>query len=1064
MVAEGKSNSFELQQIIGLAAQQVQLLRGIKDTASVAGATKSAYLNTSVNPFAGAAQGEGYNPFSTGASHSQKGFFGMPSFAQLGTGVAAQLVESKLGSTDISVLSTGSPRSSLVSSFGFFNNKSKVNQDARMMASANLADKTTSGLLSGAGMALNIFAGSNPYTMAAALAFNIGADQMKQQNAYNKYMLQNSYKFINFSESTNKSGMAGFGLDDRMNMASYLRHFGNRKRISDTDTMDIFSGLAEGGLLRNSSNIDDVKKRMSEYTDIIKKMAAATGETYKSMVGLMADLKKMGIDPSKADEYTSTMKALQNMTGADYRTISNNISSMASSLTQNSAISAGNVVDSLSDKYLLSNALYDSVSKKAETGDASAKRTLSLISNLGGPEQAFAQVAGIEKELLSSNQAGMEWLGLNFFDYDDNTGTWKFNQNSYNNIMSGGTNYNELISKATAKANTLDNVQKNSWLQNGAEYMMSNMDSAESSAYIKSILNSLQSNAGYGERKMTTEEQLSLLMGMNSASAKLYGAQLDFANTEEGRNAIGQGKAAIASEKIVDRLNSNAVGVGYKIKTGWNEVKDYVGDGVSPINAGINSAAEGIGNWWNGYKFDKINFGGSKEWDYLQTNSLEDAIGNLSKKFDEVADSSDKLAQKYKDVAPSLSKLSDTIKSSNNKIQNASGISYAAGDNNTMGIVSIAMKNQNEHRKWNILDNYGSRQEVSAADQKETRDTYIKYLGLNDNDVIDTGTVSDVGYQGSKKYKELMGHILNKDSSWTSKSIEDKMQDIGFLYSFENSNADYLSLSDRRNLNKILIADDDGSATVTNPKYLADNNGEGIDFFDYASGGKSSTKLSGKHIAKQVEKYKKDINKLEKQRGKRSANGTWADADEKAYVEKVNQYNDIVNAQDSAKAMAQDTYAIFGQVLSQDQLKDIGLDWGKIKAGKFSDDDLSGVYTAGINKIAGLTASQIGKEGSGRMSSDLVEFFSSAGISVDDLRANANDTEYLQNAVKQGLDNVWSGMVAGTPEEKNTKSLDDNTEALKDNTIAIRAQHNKGAYKDQLKDIDDKYSNPAYIK
>ena len=1064
MVAEGKSNSFELQQIIGLAAQQVQLLRGIKDTASVAGATKSAYLNTSVNPFAGAVQGEGYNPFSTGASHSQKGFFGMPSFAQLGTGIAAQLVESKLGSTDISVLSTGSPRSSLVSSFGFFNNKSKVNQDARMMASANLADKTTSGLLSGAGMALNIFAGSNPYTMAAALALNIGADQMKQQNAYNKYMLQNSYKFINFSESTNKSGMAGFGLGDRMNMASYLRHFGNGKRISDTDTMDIFSGLAEGGLLRNSSNIDDVKKRMSEYTDIIKKMAAATGETYKSMVGLMADLKKMGIDPSKADEYTSTMKALQNMTGTDYRTISNNISSMASSLTQNSAISAGNVVDSLSDKYLLSNALYDSVSKKAETGDASAKRTLSLISNLGGPEQAFAQVAGIEKELLSSNQAGMEWLGLNFFDYDDNTGTWKFNQNSYNNIMSGGTNYNELISKATAKANTLDNVQKNSWLQNGAEYMMSNMDSAESSAYIKSILNSLQSNAGYGERKMTTEEQLSLLMGMNSASAKLYGAQLDFANTEEGRNAIGQGKAAIASEKIIDRLNSNAVGVGYRIKTGWNEAKDFVGDIVSPINTFNNNVAEGIGNWWNGYKFDKINFGGSKEWDYLQTNSLEDAIRNLSKKFDEVADSSDKLAQKYKDVAPSLSKLSDTIKNSNNKIQNASGIGYVTGDNNTMGVVSLAMKNVDWLHSWDDSD-FGFKK-VSENDKKEARETYTKYLGLNDDEITNTDTLSDIAYQGTKKYRELMDQILNQDSSWTSKSTEDKMQDIGFLYAFKGTNGSNLSMTDKHNFNKIVSSNENTDGLI-NTKYLTDDNGNVINFYDYASGGSNTNKLTGEDIAKQIKKYKQEVGvggSLYNQRNSEIKFGTWADADEKAYVEKVNQYNDIVNAQDSAKAMAQDTYAIFGQVLSQDQLKDIGLDWGKIKAGKVSDDDLSGVYTAGINKIAGLTASQIGKEGSGRMSSDLVEFFSSAGISVDDLRANANDTEYLQNAVKQGLDNVWSGMVAGTPEEKNTKSLDDNTEALKDNTIAIRAQQNKGAYIDQLKDIDDKYSNPVYIK
>lgn len=1033
-MAEGNGNSFELQQIIGLAAQQVQLLRGIKDSAQIGNATKTILSNTVGNPFAGStvAAGQNYNPFSTGASKGTgSGFFGMPTFAQLGTGIAAQLVESRLGNTDISVLSTGAPK--MVSTFGPFNNKSKVNQEQRMMASANLSDKLTSGLLTGASTALQAFVGLNPYTLAAGMVLNTASDQMKQQNAYNKYLLQNSYRFINYNESTNKNGMAGLGLSDRMQLATSLRHMNTEKKISDRDTQEIFSGLSEGGLLRDAQNVDEVTRKTSEYIDIIKKMASATGETYKSMVGLMADLKKMGIEPAKADEYASTMKALQNMTGIDYRTISSNISGAASAMSQNSAISAGNLVDTMSDKFLLSNALYDSVYKKAGEGDAASKRTLALINNLGGPEQAFAQVASVEQELLSSNQAGMEWLGLNFFDYDKNTGAWKFNKQAYQSIMAGGTDYNELISKATLKANTLDNVQKNSWLQNGAEYMMSNMDSAQSSQYIKSVLNSLQKNAGYGERTMTTEEQLSLFMGMNSASAKLYGAQLDFANTDEGRQVLSQGKAAAASENMINKLNANASGFSYNMKNAVEGAKDAIGDAVSPINTGLADLGERIGNKWNGYKYDKIVLGASKTWEDIDTQSFSQAIKDASDKMLELANRSDELAKKYKDLSPTLTQLSASIKKGSQQTTTSQyGIGYVTGTKNTIGMV-------NATRSPSIT--------VQDA-QNISKTSFSAYL-----DIAGDSSMETIGYEGHKKAEELINNISSNSSVWSSKSKEEKMSDLGFLYSYKLLYEDYLSLSDRSKIRNIVSPSGD-----INTQYITGQKGQQVNIVDYAKGNTSSgSSMTGKEFNKAIKQQKKELDKATSERKSKIANNTWTEQDEEKYQEQTGLYTDSLNMQQMNKAMSQDTFAILGQVLTADQMEEIGLKWEDITKGNYSTNDLENIRQAGSEKIAALTATQLGL---GYLSSDLSEFFSDAGISVDDLRVHGNDSEYLQNAIEQGVNNLWSGISpdAGDPEKENTNATKDNTDALKDNTRALLAANGGSSWKGTKQQLASKYN------
>ena len=92
-------------------------------------------------------------------------------------------------------------------------NESKMSMEARELSGANLGEKMATGTLSGVSM-LSGFAGSSIGSAlgsgmigslvggavggAAVGAFvDIGVDQMKQNFAYNKYLLQNSYRFIN---------------------------------------------------------------------------------------------------------------------------------------------------------------------------------------------------------------------------------------------------------------------------------------------------------------------------------------------------------------------------------------------------------------------------------------------------------------------------------------------------------------------------------------------------------------------------------------------------------------------------------------------------------------------------------------------------------------------------------------------------------------------------------------------------------------------------------------------------------------------------------------------------
>ena len=286
--------SYSLDQIVGLLTQQAQLLRSMKESNSSFGVQQTPFFSTTQNPFTG--RESGANPFSAGFANATGatggGFFnrsyGLPTASQLGIGLGANFFQRKIFNTDVSTIGTLPG----ITSFGFFQNSSKISQDQRMMAAANFGDKWSTGAMNMLGAMANVGSSmlgfSNPLgwaAMAGGAVFNIGADQMRQQNAYNKYLLQNSYRFINYGESTNTRGIGGFGANERMEVANYLRRFGTENLISDTDTQMLLKKFTEGDLLRNTSDLKSFKTNMEQLTKAVKEGAIALGETYESMAG-----------------------------------------------------------------------------------------------------------------------------------------------------------------------------------------------------------------------------------------------------------------------------------------------------------------------------------------------------------------------------------------------------------------------------------------------------------------------------------------------------------------------------------------------------------------------------------------------------------------------------------------------------------------------------------------------------------------------------------------------------------------------------------------------------------
>ena len=522
-------------------------------------------------------------------------------------------------------------------------NESKMSMEARELSGANLGEKMATCTLSGVSM-LSGFAGSSIGSAlgsgmigslvggavggAAVGAFvDIGVDQMKQNFAYNKYLLQNSYRFINPFESNNDRNAAGFNRSERWDAANWLRKFNTKMKISDDDTMMLLQGFTEGDLLRDTSDVESFKKKMEQLTKSVKTMALSLNETYEEVVQTMADLKKAGLDTRDYKAIAGLGKITGSFTGQDAGNVVDYQTKLAKALANGTSLDINKTMSLVQGTESFLGYLYSEAEKNQDT-DENARLLYNRINNRGGVEGATSDYLQISKEMLGTNGTQFNVAGAAFYDYKN--GQWVFNKDRYEQYKN--SDFNTIAKAGAANMQAAGKAGIAEWQSNAGNIMMGDFGSDVSSMadLFRTIVNAAKRTSGMED--WSTANVMENIFGIKGEDTKFMSQLTDEINNHP--DIPGKINAMAFAQTAMDDVLSNRVGFGYELKNMWEGAKDTIGDLFSPIGRFFGWAGEGISDWWYGGTTDMNKLRerwGSMDWDNSPTKGLRDALAEYAR-------------------------------------------------------------------------------------------------------------------------------------------------------------------------------------------------------------------------------------------------------------------------------------------------------------------------------------------------------------------------------------------------------------------------------------------------
>jgi len=481
-------------------------------------------------------------------------------------------------------------------------NTSQISQEQRNAAAARFGSNVTNAGIAGVGAVASgvataasfglmpglvgsTIAGSVAGPLAGAVT-SVALDQSRQSSAYNNYLLQNSYRFINPVESSNDRGVGGFSQSQRWQAATYLRHADSQSNISSGDVSSLLKGFTEGGLLKDTSDLKSFESNFKALTAYVKQASITLNTSYTQTTELISDMQKRGILAKDANSITNLAKVVGSMTGTDALTTASSITGIASgvaaagtsvSMTKASATAAGtiNIMDNV----------YTAAqnAEKAGTATPYSSELYNTISNLGGSTAAANQVTSATGNQWSNSD--LQYLYTNLA-YDSKTGTWS--SDKWNQATSGKT-YEQLVSAAKAKESDFTAIGQK-WYENkgkaSSSYLENSVDSF--SAYAQALIGNVNTKNG---TNYDLEQGLTTYMGFDQGTA----SALSGYNSADKAKIIAQQSANAARQNFISAANSNSTSIATPFINLGKEIGAGIGDKTQPIN----EWATGVGQFWS---------------------------------------------------------------------------------------------------------------------------------------------------------------------------------------------------------------------------------------------------------------------------------------------------------------------------------------------------------------------------------------------------------------------------------------------------------------------------------
>lgn len=539
----------------------------------------------------------------------------------------------------------------------FFQNQSKVNAMQREAAGVNLGERFTTGTLSaassltslagnavgggiagalGGGMIAGGLVGAG-VGAAASFVVATGADQMRQNYAYEKFLRNNSYKFIDLFETNNTRQPAGFNRQERWKMADYLRSFGTENKISDKDTMSLLQGFTNGNLLRGVSDAESFKKQMKSLTESTKKIALAWNTSFEDAVKAMEDMKKAGLDTRNYSRYAANAKivgSITGQTGAEVGEFNMNLSQNIIARSGNDMLDANGIYNATSGIQAYVGKMYNDADKRLQEDlfDAEARQRYDLITNKGGIEGATEDFMYRAVDAISNNDNGaFSTITAGLYSWDGQK--WVFDERKFKQFKNSGADLATLAGMGTETLNNAGYAAIADWQERSSMYTTSAFmnDPVKLASFLKTIV-----NAG-GQmtelRGADTSTILSTVLGIKD-NDKWLGTMVDAINGDGG-DLYNKVRLATIGQEIQDAYNSQRTGMGYQVTSWWNGVKDSIGNWFSPLANTFNKVGEYMSDWWYGQKYEDVrSLWNEVDWDNTGMDKLQRYLASSANEDD----------------------------------------------------------------------------------------------------------------------------------------------------------------------------------------------------------------------------------------------------------------------------------------------------------------------------------------------------------------------------------------------------------------------------------------------
>lgn len=552
-----------LQQLISIQYQQLTAINGLANSQNTTGAFSSSPVGnySDYSP----SYSPPPNPFSP-STNNLKGQF---------NSYAAQINPTNTTFMDVVTVNnarlSAENRQALVADYGTKVANAAIAGTGSVVGMA--ADWSMSSIAPGfIGTAAGTAAGS-----ATAAIFNGSLNQSRQQGSYNKYLLQNSYKFINPSESNNDRNVAGFNNGERWEASTFLRKFGTSQYISDKDTSLLLQNYAEGGLLKETKDLESFKKRMSELTKYTKEAALTLNSTFEEISKMMADLEKSGINAGNLPYLSAKGKITGSNLGISGSQAINSAYGAVTSMTYGTDMNSGVMMSSYLGLMSSVGGFYDS--EKALSARLGKNTSMyNFMSNSGGIEGSSQIANSALRTLMTTDVSSM--LLSSMFSYNDQTGDFEYNKNGVSGLKDSiGKNGARRTSVAAQTAlQQLDPFKQNLWKQKSGTYINNlDLDSTEFWELANMSVDNYMETSGYDLTNVTTEQKLQVLrnqFGWDSNTASFIAKSLDYSLSDEGRQKALDSKRYTFAQESISEMQAKNPGALTRFKNMGEAVKD----------------------------------------------------------------------------------------------------------------------------------------------------------------------------------------------------------------------------------------------------------------------------------------------------------------------------------------------------------------------------------------------------------------------------------------------------------------------------------------------------------